>query len=87
MSWLTSSRVLEAEMEKHGVGSSEEERRELARSWFAEDRTRLEAAIREVPEILFVSREDSSSDDFDFANSIPACLQLSNLVTVGAVDA
>ncbi|MBY0114407.1 MAG: S8 family serine peptidase [Phycisphaerales bacterium] len=87
MSWLTSANLLEAELERHGIGSSAEERSSLARLWFREHRTRLEAAIRESPEILFVCGAGNFSDDVDFAEYIPAGLRLSNLVTVGAVDA
>jgi len=87
MSWITSAQLLEAEMERHGVGGSAEERGSLARAWFAENRSRLEAAIREAPEILFICGAGNFSDDVDFAEYSPAGLQLPNLVTVGAVDA
>ena len=86
MSWLTSARVLEAELDRHGIGATAEERSSLARAWFAEHRSRLEAAMREAPEILFICGAGNFSDDVDFAEYIPAGLQLPNLVTVGAVD-
>jgi hypothetical protein len=87
MSWLTSPRVLEAEMEQAGVGTTAAERGKLAREWFALHRTRLQEAIRNAPEILFVCGSGNFSDDVDFSEYIPAGLELPNLVTVGAVDA
>lgn len=87
MSWLTSARVLEAEMERAGVGTSAEERGRLAREWFAVHRAGLEQAIKDSPQILFVCGAGNFSDDVDFSEYIPAGLELPNLVTVGAVDA
>ena len=86
MSWLMSVNGLEAELERHGVGESAVERSGLAREWFREHRSRLEAAIAESPGMLFVCGAGNFADDVDFAEYIPAGLDLPNLVTVGAVD-
>lgn len=86
MSWLTSSRVLEDELERHGIGATPAERQAIAREWFKPVRDELESAIRESPDMLFVCGAGNFSDDVDFEEYIPAGLRLPNLVTVAAVD-
>jgi subtilisin family serine protease len=46
----------------------------------------LEETFRGAPEILFVAGAGNENEDVDFVRSLPAGLNLPNLMTVGAVD-
>jgi subtilisin family serine protease len=87
MSWYVSPATIEAELEADGVGESAQDRATLARAIFAEHRLWLERAISSAPEILFVCGAGNTADDVDFGDFAPAGLRLSNLITIGAVDA
>jgi hypothetical protein len=86
MSWRYGAGALEGALTWHNVGASPEERKQLARKLFAIERDGLRDAIASAPEILFVAGSGNEDNSADFAEYIPAGLQLPNLITVGAVD-
>lgn len=86
MSWRYGASVYEGALAWHNVGSSPEERKQIARELFAIERDALRAAIASAPEILFVAGSGNEDNSADFAEYIPAGFQLPNLITVGAVD-
>jgi subtilisin family serine protease len=86
MSWRYSPGAYEGALTFHGVGKDAEERKQLARKLFDQERTALRAAIASAPDILFVAGSGNENNNADFADYIPAGLELPNLVTVGAVD-
>ena len=86
MSWRYGVSSHEGALTWHNVGATPEERKQLARKLFAIEREALRAAIASAPEILFVAGSGNEDNSADFAEYIPAGLQLPNLITVGAVD-
>jgi subtilisin family serine protease len=68
------------------VGATPEERKQIARRLFAIERDALKAAIASAPDILFIAGSGNEDNSADFAEYIPAGLELPNLITVGAVD-
>jgi len=86
MSWRYGAAAYEGALAWHNVGSTPEERKQIARQLFAIERDALRAAIASAPEILFVAGSGNEDNSADFAEYIPAGFQLPNLITVGAVD-
>lgn len=86
MSWRYGAAAYEGALAWHNVGSSPEERKQIARQLFAIERDALRAAIASAPDILFVAGSGNEDNSADFAEYIPAGFQLPNLITVGAVD-
>jgi subtilisin family serine protease len=86
MSWRYGVSAHEGALTWHNVGASPEERKQMARKLFEIEREALRAAIASAPEILFVAGSGNEDNSADFAEYIPAGLQLPNLITVGAVD-
>lgn len=86
MSWRYGATAYEAMLAWHNVGKTPEDRKQLARQLFAIERDALREAIASAPEILFVAGSGNEDNNADFAEYIPAGLQLPNLITVGAVD-
>jgi Subtilase family len=86
MSWRYSPGAYEAALAFHGIGKDGEARKVMAKKLFDMEREALRAAMASAPEILFVAGSGNENNSADFADYIPAGLQLPNLVTVGAVD-
>lgn len=86
MSWRLSRSIFENMLEAKGYGETPEQRAELSRKIFKSIRDGLEDAIRSNPATLFVAGSGNEDNDIDFAEYIPAGLNLPNLLTVGAVD-
>jgi subtilisin family serine protease len=86
MSWGGSQRRWESILEYHGVGKDADERRALARRYFAEARDNLRDAMAAAPEILFVTTSGNDNADSGFEETSPADISLPNLMTIGAVD-
>lgn len=86
MSWRYGASAHEGSLTWHNVGASPEERKQMARKLFDIERDALRQAIASAPEILFVAGSGNEDNSADFAEYIPAGLQLPNLITVGAVD-
>lgn len=86
MSWGGSVKEFEGSMEKCAIGKNTDERKQLARQFFEIEKSSLERAMRSAPEILFVAAAGNANADSTFDETIPASLQLPNLLTAGAVD-
>lgn len=86
MSWGGSLSDVEAALEANNAGGTPEERKELARKIFEIGKTGLREAMRNAPEILFVTSAGNSDNDVEFDEVIPSSFDLPNLIVVGAVD-
>lgn len=86
MSWGEAQKDAEDSLEQNGIGSSAEERREIAREVFAEQRKGLFGAIKNAPDILFVCAAGNEDNNVEFDEYIPSSFDLPNLLVVGAVD-
>ncbi len=86
MSWGGSVKDYEDGLERCGMGKSVAERKQIARELFDIEKHGLEKAFASAPEILFVAAGGNSNNDATFNESIPASIQLPNLITAGAVD-
>jgi subtilisin family serine protease/ketosteroid isomerase-like protein len=86
MSWGGSVKGVEEQLELCGIGKTPEERKALARHLFQIERSGLEKAMRSAPGILFVAAAGNENSDASFTESIPAGIDLPNLLAVGAVD-
>jgi subtilisin family serine protease len=86
MSWGLSSSDVEHVLELNAVGANQQERHRLAMQYFNTVKKAFGAAIAATPEILFVSAAGNSNESNQFNEFIPASYDLSNTITVGAVD-
>jgi hypothetical protein len=86
MSWGEALKDAEESLAANGIGTSAEERREMARRVFKLQRDALYTAIKNAPEILFVCAAGNSNTDVGFEEDIPSSFDLPNLIVVGAVD-
>jgi subtilisin family serine protease len=86
MSWGGSVADYENDLEKCGIGQTPEARKALAREYFEVEKTALTRAMASAPGILFVAAAGNEDSDASFTESIPAGIELPNLLTVGAVD-
>lgn len=86
MSWGGSIVDIEGQLEQCGIGRSPEDRKARARAIFEIGKRSLSAAMASAPSILFVAAAGNSNNDASFVESIPAGINLPNLLTVGAVD-
>ncbi|HLY55005.1 MAG TPA: S8 family serine peptidase [Stellaceae bacterium] len=86
MSWGGSVLDVEHDLEVCGVGKSPDDRRMIARDYFETTKRGLAGAIASAPGILFVAAAGNSNRDASFTETIPAAIDLPNLLVVGAVD-
>lgn len=86
MSWATTPKEYESNLERNGIGKDAADRKALARHYFEIARAGLLAALQSAPEILFVCAAGNSDADNSFEESIPSSFTLPNLLTVSAVD-
>jgi subtilisin family serine protease len=86
MSFGGSPEDVEAAMEANGMGDNAEERKKMARELFEIEKEGMYEAIKEAPEILFITAAGNSDQDSEFYETIPASFELPNILTVGAVD-
>lgn len=86
MSWAYSLRGYEYALAANGIGESEEERKAMAGEYFNIERDAFYNAMKNAPEILFITSAGNSNDDLDFSSSIPKSFDLPNLMQIGAVD-
>jgi subtilisin family serine protease len=86
MSWGKSVKDIEGALELCGVGKSVEDRKQMARELFDVEKRGLEKAFASAPEILFVAAGGNANNDATFNEDIPSSIQLTNLITAGAVD-
>lgn len=86
MSWRYNAEAYEAVLNLYGVGKDELERKAIAQKWFEAERKALRDAFASAPEILFICGSGNENNDANFADYIPAGIDLPNVVTVGAVN-
>jgi subtilisin family serine protease len=86
MSWRYNSAAYEGVLALYGIGKDEEERKSIAKKWFEAERKSLREAFAFAPEILFICGSGNENNDANFADYIPAGIDLPNLITVGAVN-
>jgi subtilisin family serine protease len=86
MSWGGSVGEYEKSLELCNLGKSPEERKTIARDYFDRETAALTQAMRNAPEILFITAAGNANSDSTFAEFAPAGIVLPNLLTVGAVD-
>jgi hypothetical protein len=86
MSWGGNVASTEAALEAHDAGGDPEERKKLARKIFEIEKSGLEIAIADAPEILFVTSAGNSNSDKEFDEFYPSSMVADNLMSVGAVD-
>lgn len=86
MSWGGTLRSTEEILEVHGIGKDAEERARLAREMFDIEKNAMYEAMRNAPEILFVTSAGNENDDAAFEDYYPASFDLPNILVVGAVD-
>ncbi|MBL7839673.1 MAG: S8 family serine peptidase [Cyclobacteriaceae bacterium] len=86
MSWRYNAEAYEAVLNLYGVGKDELERKTIAQKWFETERKALRDAFASAPEILFICGSGNENNDANFADYIPAGIDLPNVVTVGAVN-
>jgi len=86
MSWGGSLSDVEAALEANNAGGTPEERKALAREIFEIGKSGLREAMRNAPEVLFVTSAGNSDNDVEFDEVIPSSFELPNLMVVGAVD-
>ncbi len=86
MSWGYSQNWYENRLAENGIGANEEERKKLAKQLFGMERDAIYEAMKDAPEILFITSAGNSNNDVDFAKNIPSGLELPNLMKIGAVD-
>jgi subtilisin family serine protease len=86
MGWRYGPAAYEGALAYHNVGANPEARKQLAKELFEVEKHALQSAMEGAPEILFVAGAGNEDNSADFAQYIPAGLELPNLITVGAVD-
>ncbi len=86
MSWGGSLRGIEDALEANGIGDSPEARKAFARELYTLTNDALRRAIREAPDVLFVTSAGNSDNDVRFDEFYPSSYEYPNLLTVGAVD-
>jgi subtilisin family serine protease len=86
MSWTVTLRSRESNLEVNAIGKDAEDRAKLAREMFDIEKDALFYAMKNAPEILFVTSAGNENDDVAFEDHYPNSFDLSNLLVVGAVD-
>lgn len=86
MSWGGSLRSIEGALEANAAGGDTTSRKALAREIYEIGDRALRRAIREAPQILFVTSAGNSDNDVRFDEFYPSSYEFPNLLTVGAVD-
>ena len=86
MSWGGTLAGVESALEANNAGGTPEERKALARKIFEIDKQALFNAIKNAPDILFVTSAGNADADVNFEEFIPSSFDLPNIMSVGAVD-
>ncbi len=86
MSWGGELASVERALEANNAGGAPEERKALARKIFEIGKAGLYEAIKNAPEILFITSAGNSDNDVSFEEVIPSEFDLPNIISVGAVD-
>ncbi len=86
MSWGWSLKEIESILEANNLGGDAQQRAALAAELLGILRDAMRQAMASAPEILFVAAAGNEDNDVDFDQSIPGCIDLPNLLMVGAVN-
>ncbi len=86
ISWGDSLAFIEQSLEAEGIGNNVGERKAIAKQAFRAESVALASAIRGAPEILFIPAAGNADANLDLASTIPADIDLPNVLAVGAVD-
>jgi subtilisin family serine protease len=86
MSWTGRLRTRENNLEVNAIGEDAGDRARRAREMFDIEKYALFEAMKNAPEILFVTSAGNKDDDVAFEDYYPNAFALSNLLVVGAVD-
>jgi subtilisin family serine protease len=86
MSWGNSLGSIEGALIANNWGKDPEERKAQARKLFEISKNGLFEAIKNAPEILFVTSAGNSDNNVKFDEFYPSSFELPNVLTVGAVD-
>jgi subtilisin family serine protease len=86
MSWGGSLRSVEDALEQHNAGGTPEERKALARKIYNIMHKGLFDAIKNAPDILFITSAGNANSDVVFEEFFPSSFDLPNMLSVGAVD-
>ena len=86
MSWGVSVEDIEHDLEANRAGGTEEQRKKLARMYFDTVFNAFRSAIAAAPGVLFVAAAGNSDNSNAFTETMPASIDLPNVITVGAVD-
>jgi subtilisin family serine protease len=86
MSWGGSLEEVESALEANNAGGTAEERKALAREIFEIVNQAFLAAIKDAPDILFITSAGNTDSDVIFEEFYPSSYSLPNCISVGAVD-
>jgi subtilisin family serine protease len=86
MSWRVTAPMIEGSLEINRIESDPEKRKARAQKLFDQLHAGLHEAFASAPEILFVAGAGNENQDLNFVRSVPAGIDLPNIITVGAVD-
>ncbi len=86
MSWGGSLAGVEGALEQNNAGGTPEERKTLARKIFNIGVGSLENAMKNTPQILYVTSAGNADNDVTFEEFVPSGFELDNMIVVGAVD-
>ena len=86
MSWGATVADIAGTLEANGIGANANERQQIAMRAFRIYADTFMEAIRDTPEILFITAAGNSDSDVGFVDDVPAGIDLPNVLAVGAVD-
>ena len=86
MSWGDDPREFEEWLAHTKSGQTADQRKSEAAKLYGIWREAISSAIKNAPDTLWVTSAGNSDSDADFLGDVPASLELSNLITVGATN-
>ncbi len=86
MSFWNRPSNFEKDLEGNGIGKDPAERKQIARHLFEIERDGMYNAIKNAPDILFVTIAGNSNASNAFEETTPSLFVLPNLLVAGAVD-
>jgi subtilisin family serine protease len=86
MSWTAKLKTFENNLEVNAIGKDSRERARMAREMFDIGKESLFQAMKNAPDILFITSAGNKGDDVAFEDHYPSAFDLPNLLVVGAVD-
>ncbi|MEL6724200.1 MAG: S8 family serine peptidase, partial [Pseudomonadota bacterium] len=86
MSWRMTKPMIEGMLQITGAEPEVEARQERAAAIFKTLEDGLTEAFASAPDILFVAGAGNEDENVEFVTSVPAGINLPNVITIGAVD-